>query len=177
VIQGAVSTDGVPTITLSIAGKDWLAVIDTGFNGDLELPEGLRDALNARYVGWVISALAGGQMIEEDVYLVDFPFDNQMIQAEVTFVSGFQILIGTHLLREYRLQINFVSKTVELERVKPSWPKIIISTIFRGLSHLTKRCVAEFALLWFTSFCKSPLTPLSQRPLSEASRLRAFPKS
>ena len=115
-IRGMVSADGVPTITVSIAGQDWIAIIDTGFNGDLELPENLLNSLNARYVGRVTSALAGGQTIEEDVYLVDFPFDGRTIQAEVTFVPGSQILIGTHLLREYRLQINFVSKTVELER-------------------------------------------------------------
>ena len=50
------------------------------------------------------------------MYLVEFPFDGQTVQAEATFVSGSHILIGTHLLREYSLQINFVSKTVQLER-------------------------------------------------------------
>ncbi|MYF55608.1 hypothetical protein F4225_07565 [Candidatus Poribacteria bacterium] len=116
-IFGVVTDDGVPTITLSIAGKYWQATIDTGFNGDLELPEVLRNSLNARYVGKVTSALAGGQTIEEDVYLIDFPFDGSIIQADTTFVANSQILIGTHLLREYRLQINFVDQTVELERV------------------------------------------------------------
>lgn len=119
-IRGMVSADGVPTITLPIVGQNWMATIDTGFNGDLELPFVLRNALNSRYVGRVISALAGSQTIEEDVYLVDFPFDGRVIQAETTFVTGYQILIGTHLLREYHLQINFVSKTVELERVSTS---------------------------------------------------------
>ena len=41
------------------------ATIDTGFNGDLELPESLRKSLNAHYVGQATSALAGGQTIEE----------------------------------------------------------------------------------------------------------------
>lgn len=115
-ILGTVSAAGVPTITLSIAGQDWPAIVDTGFNGDLELPDALRDVLNARYVGRVTSALAGGQSVAEDVYLVEFPFDGQTVQAEATFVSDSHILIGTHLLREYSLQINFVSKTVQLER-------------------------------------------------------------
>ena len=101
----------------SLASQDWRATIDTGFNGDLELPGSLRNSLNARYVGQVTSALAGGQTIEEAVYLVDFPFDDTIIHAEATFVDGYQILIGTHLLREYRLQVNFVTQTVELEKV------------------------------------------------------------
>ena len=116
-IYGTVSVDGVPTIPLSIASQDWRATIDTGFNGDLELPELLRNSLNARYVGQVTSALAGRQTIEEAVYLVDFPFGGEVIHAEATFVDGHQMLIGTHLLREYRLQINFVIQTVELEKV------------------------------------------------------------
>ena len=119
-IQGTVSADGVPTIILSIASQDWTATIDTGFNGDLELPFALRNSLNAHYIGRATSALAGGQTIEEDVYLVDFPFDGKVIQAEATFVADRQILIGTRLLREYRLQVDFVSQTVELERVSTS---------------------------------------------------------
>jgi predicted aspartyl protease len=93
VIFGIVSTDGVPTILLQIAGHNWSAVIDTGFNGDLELPEDLRGVLNARRVGRVTSALAGGQTIEEDVCLVEFPFDGQIIH------------------------IDFIRKTVHLRRL------------------------------------------------------------
>ena len=114
------SSYGVPTVTLSIASRDWIAIIDTGFNGGLELPDDLRESLNSRYVGRFSSALAGGQTIEEDVYLVDLPFDGQLVQAEATFVLGTQILIGTHLLRDYRLTVDFVVKTVELERVETS---------------------------------------------------------
>ena len=116
-IYGTVSVDGAPTIPQSIASQDWLATIDTGFNGDLELPEPLRNSLNARYVGQMTSALAGGKMLEEAVYLVDFPFDDKVVEAEATFVPSSEMLIGTHLLREYRLLINFASRTVELERV------------------------------------------------------------
>jgi len=116
VILGVVSVHGLPTIILPIAGRDWPATIDTGFNGDLELPDVLRDPLNAHFVGRATAALAGGQSVEEDLYLVDFPFDGRILQAEATFVSGNRILIGTRLLREYSLQINFVSRTVQLER-------------------------------------------------------------
>ena len=115
-LRGVVSAEGVPTITLTIAGKDWPATIDTGFNGDLELPEALREAVNAHFVGRATAALAGGQSVEEDTFIVEFPFDGQTVQAESTFVVGSGILIGTHLLREYSLRIDFVRKTVLLER-------------------------------------------------------------
>ena len=115
-IAGSVSDDGVPVITLEVAGRDWPAIIDTGFNGDLELPEGLRGKLNDQPAGRLRSALAGGQIIEEDAYSVDFPFDDHNLQAIATFVPDAQILIGTNLLRDYYLQIRFASKTLRLER-------------------------------------------------------------
>jgi len=118
VIQGVVSPDGVPTIQVQVANQEWAATIDTGFNGDLELPEALRTSLNIRDTfGLVKFALAGGQTIEEYVYIVDFPFDGRLVEAAVTFVSDNQILIGTRLLQDYWLQINFVTRTVALERV------------------------------------------------------------
>ena len=115
-IQGTVSDTGVPTIPLSIAGQEWAATIDTGFNGDLELPETLRGALNPQYIGEVISVLAGGQTIKEELYRVNLPFDGNMISAEATFVVGSEILIGTRLIQAYCLQIDFVRRTVVLER-------------------------------------------------------------
>ncbi len=87
-IHCIVTENGVPTITLQIDKQDWQATIDTGFNGYLELPEVLQNSLNTRYVGKVTSALAGGQMIEEDVYLINFPFDGSIIQSEVTLLIG-----------------------------------------------------------------------------------------
>ena len=116
-IHGTVSDAGVPTITLSIGEQECTAIIDTGFNGYLELPETLRDTLNPQYIGRVTSILAGGQTIEEELYLVNFLFDRRTIPAEVTFVVNSEILIGTRLLREYRLQIDFFKRTVILERV------------------------------------------------------------
>ncbi len=50
-IRGTVSADGVPTITVSIASQDWIAIIDTGFNGDLELPEDLQNSFRNSKIG------------------------------------------------------------------------------------------------------------------------------
>ena len=113
---GNVSDDGLPVFTLEVAGQNWSAIIDTGFNGDLELPEGLRGKLNDQPAGRLRSALAGGHIIEEDAYSVDFPFDDQILHAIANFVPDSQILIGTNLLRDYYLQIRFASKTLRLER-------------------------------------------------------------
>ena len=70
-----------------------------------------------RLIGHISSLLAEGQHVAEDVYLVDFPFDDRTVRAEATFVGGSEILIGTQLLRQYRLEIHFPERTVLLERV------------------------------------------------------------
>ena len=115
-ITGRVSEDGVPVITLEVEGQDWPAIIDTGFNGDLELPEALRGKLNDQPAGRLRSALAAGRVVEEDAYSVEFPFDGQTYHAIATFVLDLQILIGTNLLRQHVLNIRFASKVVSLGR-------------------------------------------------------------
>jgi predicted aspartyl protease len=114
-IQGTVTPDYLPIVIIPVASRDWRAVIDTGFNGDLELPETLRAHVNPRWLGRFLSVLGAGQQVEEDGYLVDFPFDGQTVAAEATFVTGDVILIGTHLLRFHHLGIDFPGRTVLLE--------------------------------------------------------------
>jgi predicted aspartyl protease len=116
-IQGTVTTDGVPTISLAVAGKNWPATIDTGFNGDLELPEALRPFVNPRFLASTEWLLAAGQRTIEDTYEVEFPFDGEVLAAEATFVSVDSILIGTGLMSQYRLTIDFVAGNVLLERL------------------------------------------------------------
>lgn len=115
-ILGNVTAAGVPIVLLEMAGRRWEAVIDTGFNGDLELPDELKSSLPCRYVGQVTSLLAAGQRIVEDAFQVEVPFDGQTLQTEATFVSGQEILVGTRLLRSHRLEIDFPIRTISLQR-------------------------------------------------------------
>lgn len=119
-IVGTVTEEGEPVITLIVAGQTWSATIDTGFNGELELPDALRPFVNARFFAKARAFLAAGQSVEEDAYAVDFPFDGETVTALATFVTGRSILVGTGLLWQYRLEINFVEQTVLLERVGES---------------------------------------------------------
>lgn len=115
-IDGIITEDGVPVIDVEVGGQLWQAIVDTGFNGELELPDRLLWQVNARFVGRVVSLLAANQRIEEDVFLVDFPFDGRTVRAQATFVDGDEILIGTRLLRDYRLRIDFPARTVAIEK-------------------------------------------------------------
>lgn len=116
-IAGSVGADEMPVIPPQIADQQWRAVVDTGFNGDLELPGALRADLNARFIGRTRFLLAAGHVAVEDTYLVNFPFDGERVLAEATFRPGDGILVGTGMLKQHRLEIRFPNRTVALARV------------------------------------------------------------
>ena len=116
-ITGSVSEDGVPLLAISVADHEWRATIDTGFNGDLELPEPLRPFVNPRFVGRTRFLLGAGQTAVEDTFLVNFTLDGETVLAEATFTLANEILIGTGMLRRHQLEIHFPNRTVFLRRV------------------------------------------------------------
>ncbi len=115
-ISGEVDPDGIPYVGLPLAGRTWRAVIDSGFNGDVELPLALREELDCTYAGPVLSYLAAGQAVEEDSYVVRLAFDGELVSAEATFVPGDEILIGTRVLRNHVLTIDFPAGSVRIDR-------------------------------------------------------------
>ena len=100
-ITGIVQENGIPVIEIEFGGDTWKGIIDTGFNGDLELPEQIRPLVNAELVGRSRAFLAGNQVIDEDLYVVDFQFDGRACQVEATFVDSTEVLIGTGMLLEH----------------------------------------------------------------------------
>jgi hypothetical protein len=81
------------------------------------MPESLRASVNPRFRARTRSLLAGGQEIDEDSYEVEFPFDGQTLDVEATFAPGGEILVGTNLLWNYLLEINFIDMTVRLQKL------------------------------------------------------------
>ena len=118
-IAGFVDRFGIPFIPTQIAGQDLLGIVDSGFNGDLELPLEIHSDVNALYCGTVNSRLAGGQVLAEHCYLVTVEFDGTQICAEATFADSESALIGTRLMENHQLQIDFVRRSVTLTRVTP----------------------------------------------------------
>ena len=66
--------------------------------------------------GRVRSRLANGQYVEEDNYTLQFSFDGEAVRAHATFATVREILVGTRLLRRHRLQIDFVRRSLLLEK-------------------------------------------------------------
>jgi predicted aspartyl protease len=117
-MSGEVSADGEPIVRLQVAGTNWIGVIDTGFNGHLDLPLALKPHVNAVFYADQDSILADGSIIKDAIYEFDFPFDGHMVRVYASFSPVTENLIGTALLADYRLEIDFPADTVELTRLQ-----------------------------------------------------------
>jgi predicted aspartyl protease len=116
-MTGEVDSRGTPIVRLTIGNREWVPVIDTGFDGDLELPEDLAAHFQKTSAGPLRTTVAAGAVIEEEIFFVDFPFDGDVVPVHTSFAPTTEILIGTGLLRRHRLEIDFVRRTVVLEKL------------------------------------------------------------
>lgn len=117
-IVGLVDPDGIPFIAVQVGGDVYRAVVDTGFNGDLELPEELREHVHPTPIGTRWANLASGQRHLDEMFLVEFPFDGENVNVEASFVQDVEeILIGTGLLAQYRLEVDFPQSKLVLKKV------------------------------------------------------------
>jgi predicted aspartyl protease len=114
-MTGWVTDDGTPYIIMKLDNHDWMAVVDTGFNKDFELPESLFEHVVIKHIGSAEVVLAGGRIVEEEFYEIRLMFDGNWINAEASFVTGDTILIGTRILKQYVLTIDFPSHQLELQ--------------------------------------------------------------
>jgi hypothetical protein len=68
--------------------------------------------------GEVTSMLAGGTSITQEIFQFEFLFDGKVHKVYATFSNVDEALLGTRLLREHRLEINFPARTLWLERIE-----------------------------------------------------------
>ena len=117
-MTGEVDDRSTPILRLEIGGEEWIAVIDTGFNGHLVLPQSLADLFPGSFYAETEIVLGDGQIVVEELFTIDFPFDGVIRSIQTSFVDTNEILIGTLLLEDHRLEVNFVTRTVELENLR-----------------------------------------------------------
>jgi clan AA aspartic protease len=109
-IIGAVNDSIEACVAVELCGLDGTkllvnAIIDTGFSGDLMLPEREIDALKFPLAGGGIAILATGDSVPFQVYIGTVIWDGAPIRVEVIPTSG-ESLVGMRLLRGLRLTID-----------------------------------------------------------------------
>ena len=120
--QGSLREDGQAVVEMEVVCRDGSshavsAGIDTGFNGQASLSRGMLNELDLplTYEGTVEVELASGALVEEDVYSGTIRFAGRELVAEIILTDAVDTFIGTGLLTEKVLLINFVTREVTVK--------------------------------------------------------------
>ena len=112
-------SDSKPKIELTVIGLDDKikvpALIDTGFDGALmlSLPAALQIGL--RLSNMVQVELADGSIKKEFVFEAKVIFDGETRPVEILLTSSDENLLGTALLRDQRLTIDFSQQLLTID--------------------------------------------------------------
>ena len=93
------------------------AVIDTGFNGYISVPKKLIDRSDWDFLGIEEYELASGELMRERVFLGRIEIGTEKLVAFILSSNSSDALIGTKLLKNRLLTINFANKTLKIEKV------------------------------------------------------------
>lgn len=110
-LEGRVNRHGEPIVAIHLVLRakpgTFPAVIDTGFNGYLSVPERLLKQSHWQAIGTEKFEIATGAIAEQEIFLGEIVFDGQRSPAYVVATQAKDILIGTKLLTRKLLSINF----------------------------------------------------------------------
>ena len=115
-IHGFVNENDEPlvpiTLLLKNRPKHFKAVLDTGFNGYLSVPESIVQRSGWYFSGYEEYEIATGDRVRERVYLGEVLFDRRRLTTHIVTSRAKDVLIGTKLLSGKTLQVNFKKRTV-----------------------------------------------------------------
>jgi clan AA aspartic protease len=110
---GNVTSTLEPRIQLHINSDYKLdCIIDTGFTGALLLPSEVADDLKLAIVGREVFQTVGDNYLTASIALVNITWLNQQTTIRAIISDGTDALIGTELLRDTQLLIDYISKVV-----------------------------------------------------------------
>jgi clan AA aspartic protease len=114
-IRGRVTSEGEPLVPITLHGRRSArieAVLDTGFTGHISIARRHRSKMRLAKLGKIESELADGSRVVQAAYLGAVSFDGERKAVLVTISDAQDSLVGTALLRDKRVVIDFVSRRI-----------------------------------------------------------------
>jgi clan AA aspartic protease len=94
---------GMPFVSLRIAGEEFVALVDTDFDGYVMLSQADINRLNLREMGKTTYRTADGEIHEGRVYHGRIEWMGNMTDVAIDATNGDFALVGMGLLRSLRL--------------------------------------------------------------------------
>ena len=91
-------------------------LVDTGFDGWVCLPTPIAIQLGLELFGLQVVELGDGSEIEELVFRGEVMFNQKRRDVNITLTNSADALLGTGLLEDSVLTIDFVKSTMEIVR-------------------------------------------------------------
>jgi clan AA aspartic protease len=122
-IQAYFDDSGNPKVKIAVSGNrmqvEIEALIDTGFDGEITLPSAIGVRLGLELTGIEDFELADGSISESFVFSGQVTLGERSQEVDIVLADISEALIGTSLLSNYQLTIDFVNRTVEIKEVQP----------------------------------------------------------
>jgi len=118
-MTGYVDENDQPKIDLLVRGqkqqKAIEAVVDTGFNGELCIPISIAVQLGLELTDYRFVELADGAVHRDLIFAGTVILDKNDIVAEISLTNSEEALLGTGLLKDQKLEIGFVSRSLTIQ--------------------------------------------------------------
>ncbi len=122
-IQGYFDASGHPKIKIVVGGirmqVEIEALIDTGFDGKVSIPSIIATQLGLELISLEWVELADGSIISSLIFKGQATLGGQTLEVEMMLTDADEALIGTGLLASYRLEIDFVNRTIKIKEIQP----------------------------------------------------------
>ena len=122
-VQSYFDNSGHPKIKAIVSGSwgqaEIEALIDTGFDGEITLPSVIGVRLGLELTGIEDFELADGSIGEGFVFSGQVTLGERSQKVDIALADIDEALIGTRLLSNYQLTIDFVNRTVEIKESQP----------------------------------------------------------
>lgn len=118
-LKGIVNDRDEPVVRLHLVSSNERShlhpvIIDTGFNGNLSVPERLAQRYGWPWIGNESYEIATGDVVEQKVFLGEIRWFGSPQQVYAVVSHADDILMGTRLLRQHQLNINFRTRKLQI---------------------------------------------------------------
>ena len=107
----------VKLISSSDEEIEFSTIVDTGYNGEVILPEREVQKMGLEFLGTIDSELANGQIVEIDLFRGRINWFNKIQEVAIGASQSDDILLGTLLLANCNLNVNFKQGSVGIEQL------------------------------------------------------------